>query len=116
MTISRCRNCASQRFLPAFVTSRQSAPSTTLASPAPGALNDGVHGKLTPPSNVPFASKLCGLAPVSALAPAALDMRDGGSKQPTPCTSAQPTRISAAAQRRREMVQKQRLAPASEIT
>src|SRR3982750_4214937 len=50
MTISRCRACASQGSLPLLVTRMQNWPSLTKPLPAPGAVNDVVHGMYLPPS------------------------------------------------------------------
>src|SRR5690606_31633075 len=56
--ISRCLVCASQRFVPLLSTRRQYAPSLTLASPAAGAVNEAIHGKLRPSSKVLALSRL----------------------------------------------------------
>src|SRR5208283_788894 len=58
MVISRWRSWASQLFEPRLVTSRQSAPSTTEAEPAAGAVKDDVQGRLVPSAKVALAMRL----------------------------------------------------------
>src|SRR4029079_5500262 len=48
MIISRWRICASHGSLPLLVTSTQNRPSLTNPLPAPGAVNDVVHGMYLP--------------------------------------------------------------------
>src|SRR5215831_21225222 len=54
--ISRWRICASHGSLPLFVTRMQNWPSLTKPLPAPGAVNDVVHGMYLPPSKVVLPS------------------------------------------------------------
>src|SRR3954447_20182422 len=50
MIMSRWRICASHGSLPLFVTRTQNWPSLTKPLPAPGDVNDVVHGMYLPPS------------------------------------------------------------------
>src|SRR5262252_1632177 len=56
MIISRWRACASHGSFPLLVTSTQNWPSLTKPLPAPGAVNDVVHGMYLPPSKVVLLS------------------------------------------------------------
>src|SRR6185295_11145552 len=56
MIISRWRICASHGSLPLLVTTTQNWPSLTKPSPAPGTVNDVVHGTYLPPSKVVLPS------------------------------------------------------------
>src|SRR5580765_8011406 len=56
MIISRWRICASHGSLPLFVTRMQNWPSLTKPLPAPGEVNDVVHGMYLPPSKVVLLS------------------------------------------------------------
>src|SRR4029079_13990835 len=57
MIISRWRICVSHGSLPLLVTTTQNWPSLTKPSPAPGTVNDVVHGTYLPPSKVVLPSR-----------------------------------------------------------
>src|SRR6476469_9602076 len=59
MIVSRWRACVSHGSLPLLVTRTQNWPSLTKPLPAPGAVNDVVHGTYLPPSKVVFPSSSC---------------------------------------------------------